>query len=190
MSVLLKNCILSPLSVRWFRGNSKDSSADLESGVFGSHLAASILRQSSLKLQNRRSDGIGRSLQRVRKRVERRLGRIGLGKGKKVVGGTEEATGSCKLYSNRYLFKYFPSNECVFFYYFLGLSRRSSFDYGEGSKESEIVVLKERRLIPLKPVKEGMQRFNFLLEVCVPGTVPDAQLIGAILDLVCTICHR
>lgn len=32
-----------------------------------------------------------------------------------------------------------------------------------------------------------MQRFSFLLEVCVPGTVPDAQLIGAILDLVCAI---
>lgn len=64
------------------------------------------------------------------------------------------------------------------------MSRRSSFDYGEGSKESEIVVLKERRLTPMKPVKEGLQRFNFLLEVCVPGTVPDAQLIGAIMDLV------
>lgn len=45
-------------------------------------------------------------------------------------------------------------------------------------------MLKERRLIPTKPVKEGMQRFNFLLEVCVPGTVPDPQLIGAIMDLV------
>lgn len=66
----------------------------------------------------------------------------------------------------------------------IGFSRRSSFDYGEGSKESEIVVLKERRLIPTKLVREGMQRFNFLLEVCVPGTVPDPQLIGAIMDLV------
>lgn len=79
--------------MRWFRG-SKDASADLESGVFGSHLAASILRRGSFK--SRRGDGIGRSLQRVRRRVERRLGRIGLGKGKKVVGGVEEATGSCK----------------------------------------------------------------------------------------------
>lgn len=84
------------ISVRWFRG-SKDASADLESGVFGSHLAASILRHGSFK--SRRGDGIGRSLQRVRRRVERRLNRIGLGKGKKVVGGVEEATGSCKIYS-------------------------------------------------------------------------------------------
>lgn len=65
--------------------------------MFGSHLAASILRHGSFK--SRRGDGIGRSLQRVRRRVERRLNRIGLGKGKKVVGGVEEATGSCKLYS-------------------------------------------------------------------------------------------
>lgn len=166
-------------AVRWFRGSSKDASADLESGVFGSNLAASILRRGSFK--SRRGDGIGRSLQRVRRRVERRLGRMGIGKGKKVVGGTEEATGSCKIhyFANDFLF----SKKISFVY--LGFSRRSSFDYGEGSKESEIVVLKERRLIPIQPVKEGMQRFSFLLEVCVPGTVPDAQLIGAIMDLVC-----
>lgn len=65
-------------------------------------------------------------------------------------------------------------------------SRRSSYDYGE-ARESEVVVLKERRLVPLKPVREGMHRFSFLLEVCVPGSVPDPQLIAAILDLVSTI---
>lgn len=80
--------------MRWFR-SSKDASGDLESGL-GSHLAASILRHNSFK--SRRGDGIGRSLQRVRRRVERRLGRIGLGKGKKVVGGVEEAIGSCKYF--------------------------------------------------------------------------------------------
>lgn len=89
------------ISVRWFRGSSKDSTADLESGFCGSHLAASILRHGSFK--NRRGDGIGRSLQRVRRRVERRLGRIGLGKGKKVVGGTEEATGSCKFLNGNFV---------------------------------------------------------------------------------------
>ena len=45
-------------------------------------------------------------------------------------------------------------------------------------------MLKERRLVPVKPIKEGMQRFSFLLEVCIPGSVPDPQLIGAVLDLV------
>lgn len=73
-------------------------SVDLEAGVFGTNLAASILRRGSFKLQNRRSDGIGRSFQRVRRRVERRLGRMGIGKGKKVVGGPEETTGSCTYF--------------------------------------------------------------------------------------------
>lgn len=44
-------------------------------------------------------------------------------------------------------------------------------------------MLKERRLIPTEPVREGMMRFSFLLETCPPGSVPDPQLIGAILDL-------
>lgn len=43
--------------------------------------------------------------------------------------------------------------------------------------------MKERRLIPTEPVREGMMRFSFLLETCAPGSVPDSQLIGAILDL-------
>lgn len=154
--------------------------------MFSSNLAATFLRRGSLKLQSRRSDGIGRSLQRVRRRVERRLGRMGIGKGKKVVGGPEEITGSCKFM----VFIVQPNLiEDTFFDAMyngsIGFSRRSSFDYGDGSKESEVVVLKERRLIPVKPVQEGMQRFSFLLEVCVPGSVPDPQLIGALLDLVC-----
>ncbi|XP_037051116.1 protein unc-80 homolog isoform X4 [Bradysia coprophila] len=145
--------------VRWFKGSSKERcSIDLESGV-GPELAASFIRHGSLKIQGRRAgEGLGRSLLRARRRVERRLGRIGIGKGKKKVTGTEEVAGS----------------------YF---SRRSSYDYGEGPRESEVVVLKERRLVPLKPVREGMHRFSFLLEVCNPGTVPDAQLVAAILDL-------
>lgn len=78
----------------------------------------------------------------------------------------------------------FDNNHQLTFYSISGFSRRSSFESGEGLKESEIVVLKERRLIPIKPVKEGMQRFSFLLEICIPGSVPDPQLIGALLDLV------
>lgn len=85
--------------VRWFRGNSKDRcSIDLETGAIAPDLAATFARQSSFKLQGRRSgDGLGRSLQRARRRVERRLGRFGIGKGKKKIGGTEEVTGSCKF---------------------------------------------------------------------------------------------
>jgi protein unc-80 len=63
-------------------------------------------------------------------------------------------------------------------------SNRNSIDFGDGGpKESEVVILKERRLIPVEPVRNGMMRLSFLLEACVPGSVPDSQLIGAILDL-------
>lgn len=93
-------------TVRWFRG-SKDASDDLEGCVRnvplklsnqGSYpnLAASILRHGSFKA--RRGDGIGRSLQRVRRRVEMRLNRIGLHKMKKNIGGVEEIVGSCKCH--------------------------------------------------------------------------------------------
>jgi hypothetical protein len=43
--------------------------------------------------------------------------------------------------------------------------------------------MKERVLIPTEPVRDGMARFSFLLETCAPGTVPDPQLIAAVLDL-------
>ncbi|KAK0169585.1 hypothetical protein PV327_011486, partial [Microctonus hyperodae] len=56
-------------------------------------------------------------------------------------------------------------------------------DIGETSRESEFVVLKERRLVPRLAVFKGMQRFSFLLETCQPGSVPDHHLISAILDL-------
>lgn len=140
---------------RWFRSSKDRSSVDVEAG---SEMAA-YMRKSSLGSQRgRNSEGIGRSLQRARRRVERRLNRFGLGKGKKKVGGPEEVSGS----------------------YF---SHRSSIDLGDGPRESEVVVLKERRLIQTEPVREGMLRFSFLLETCAPGSVPDPQLIGAILDL-------
>ena len=38
-------------------------------------------------------------------------------------------------------------------------------------------------MIPTEPVRQGMSRFSFLLETCSPGSVPDPQLIAAILDL-------
>jgi hypothetical protein len=58
---------------------------------------AAYMRKSSLGSQRGRgSEGIGRSFQRAKRRVERRLGRLGIGKGKKKVGGIEEVSGSCK----------------------------------------------------------------------------------------------
>lgn len=63
-------------------------------------------------------------------------------------------------------------------------SRRNSMEFGEASRESEFVVLKERRLVPRNAVYDGMLRFSFLLETCQPGSVPDHYLMAAILDLV------
>lgn len=140
---------------RWFRNSKDRSSVDIEAG---SEMAAYMRKSSVGSTRGRGSEGIGRSFLRARRRVERRLNRFGLGKGKKKVGGQEEVSGS----------------------YF---SHRSSIDLGDGPRESEVVVLKERRLIPTEPVREGMLRFTFLLEICSPGSVPDPQLIGAILDL-------
>lgn len=64
------------------------------------------------------------------------------------------------------------------------LSRRNSMEFGEASRESEFVVLKERRLVPRNAVFDGMLRFSCLLETCQPGSVPDHYLMAAILDLV------
>lgn len=47
-----------------------------------------------------------------------------------------------------------------------------------------MVIIKERRIIPIDPVREGMARLSFLMETCPPGVFPDAQLIAASLDLV------
>ncbi|KXJ74140.1 hypothetical protein RP20_CCG014272 [Aedes albopictus] len=148
--------------VRWFRGSKDRESIDLESGPMGgsTEIQTSFMRKGSLTFQarTRATDGIGKSIQRARKRVERRLGRFGIGKGKKKMGGTEDTSGS----------------------YF---SHRPSLDMGEGPRESEVVVLKERRLIPIDPVREGMARFSFLLETCAPGSIPDPPLIAALLEL-------
>ncbi|XP_041761318.1 protein unc-80 homolog isoform X1 [Anopheles merus] len=145
--------------VRWFRRSKDRESVDLESGILaasGSDSMANFMRKGSLNFQtrNRATEGIGRSIQKAK----RRLNRLGLGKGKKKTGGTEDVGGS----------------------YF---SRRSSLDVSDGPRESEVVVLKERRLIPITPVREGMARFALLLEVCAPGSVPDPALITALLDL-------
>ena len=78
---------------RWFRSTKDQSSVDVETGAD----LSSYTRKSSLSSQRgRNSDGIGRSFLRARHRVERRLGRLGIGKRKKKVGGIEEVPGSCK----------------------------------------------------------------------------------------------
>lgn len=71
-------------------------------------------------------------------------------------------------------------------YYFVDFSRRNSFDFGETSRESEFVILKERKLVSTDLVYQGVSRLSFLLETCPPGSVPDAHLLTSALDLVST----
>ncbi|XP_037891733.1 protein unc-80 homolog isoform X5 [Glossina fuscipes] len=145
--------------VRWFKGAPKESSSiDLEIGSLNPEISSTFVRHASLKIQRgRSSDGIGRSIQRAKRRVERRLNRFGgIVKGKKKSGGIEETA---------------------------DYSRRSSSDMCDGPRESEVVVLKERKLIPLEPVRIGMLRLSFLLETVAPGSFPDPQLVAAVLDL-------
>lgn len=80
-------------------------------------------------------------------------------------------------------------HECLFMVeacicFRLDFSRKNSMELGEACRESEFVVLKERRLVPRFAVFEGMLRFSFLLETCQPGSVPDPHLMASLLDLV------
>ena len=71
---------------------------------------------------------------------------------------------------------------------FAELSRRTSLDGTGEVLEANVVLVRERKLVPEIVIREGMKRFSFLLETCPPGSLPDAQLMGALLDLVS--CRR
>ncbi|XP_059490383.1 protein unc-80 homolog isoform X4 [Neocloeon triangulifer] len=150
----------------WFkRDHSRTESTESHDGG-DSPIDSGFIRQSSLGMYHyskgagRSSVGthVGQTFQKARRKVEDQLIKIGLGKGKKKDGVMEETSGS-------------------------HLSRKNSMELGDHRRESEFVVLKERKLIPVLPVYNGMLRFSFLLEICQPGTVPDAQLLAALLDL-------
>ncbi|XP_034937651.1 protein unc-80 homolog isoform X5 [Chelonus insularis] len=147
--------------VNWFRKeygrtDSTDSHESSESPTDGT-----IVRQASFHRGHYRVSRPGRSVsqtfQRAKRRMEDQLNKIGFGKGKKKENLEET-----------------PRSH---------FSRKNSMDFGEASRESELVVLKERRLVPHTAIFDGMQRFSFLLETCQPGSVPDHHLMAAILDL-------
>ncbi|XP_015178627.1 PREDICTED: protein unc-80 homolog isoform X2 [Polistes dominula] len=148
--------------VNWFRKeygrtDSTDSHESSESPTDGSFVRQPSLHYGHHRSTSRTSRGVGQTLQKARRRMEDQLNKIGFGKSKKKES-LEEPPGS----------------------YF---SRRNSMELGEASRESEFVVLKERRLVPQTSIYDGMLRFSFLLETCQPGTFPDHHLMAAILDL-------
>jgi len=44
--------------------------------------------------------------------------------------------------------------------------------------------LPPRKLVVLREVRDGVRRFAFLLESCKPGHLPDAPMVGALMELV------
>ena len=71
----------------------------------------------------------------------------------------------------------------------LAESHKLGLHYLANGHSSEVVMVREKRLIDTFAVKSGMLRFNFMIESCHPGSVPDAHLIAALLHLV-TMCLR
>ncbi|XP_061939231.1 protein unc-80 homolog isoform X7 [Apis cerana] len=134
-----------------------DSHESSESPTDGSFVRQSSFHYGHHRSASRSGRGVGLTFQKAKRRMEDQLNKIGFGKSKKKES-LEDAPGS----------------------YF---SRRNSMEFGEASRESEFVVLKERRLVPRNAVYDGMLRFSFLLETCQPGSVPDHYLMAAILDL-------
>lgn len=110
------------------------------------------------------------------------MNKIGFGKSKKKES-LEEPTGSCEYSILVRSYSSLRTNDKQN-YSTIDFSRRNSMELGEASRESEFVVLKERRLVPRTAIYDGMLRFSFLLETCQPGSVPDQHLMAAILDLV------
>lgn len=43
---------------------------------------------------------------------------------------------------------------------------------------------KSKNVVNLGAIRQGMRRFQFLLNCCEPGTIPDASILAAALDLV------
>ena len=50
--------------------------------------------------------------------------------------------------------------------------------------------LKKSKTILYEILKDGMLKFQFLLDSCTPGSLPDAQLVAAMLDLKAPVLAR
>jgi protein unc-80 len=69
------------------------------------------------------------------------------------------------------------------------MPRKYSFDFDHTS-DGDMILIRESKLVSLPAVKDGMIRFQFLLESCTPGTLPDPPLIAAMLDIRAPVVAR
>lgn len=70
------------------------------------------------------------------------------------------------------------------------LSRKNSLEYEKFNSECQELMYKQSKNVPLQILKDGMLKFQFLLDACTPGTIPDAQLVAAMLDLKAPVVAR
>ncbi|XP_064639472.1 protein unc-80 homolog [Lineus longissimus] len=69
------------------------------------------------------------------------------------------------------------------------LMRRGSLEVGN-SHQAEVIIFKEKKLVDAWAVKSGMLRFSFFMDCIQPGSVPDPQLVAAMLDLEAPVVAR
>ncbi|XP_044757175.1 protein unc-80 homolog [Coccinella septempunctata] len=146
--------------VNWFKRSGQSSTDSIDNFDNGENFTDSISYTKPTKFATKTPTrgNVGQTLQKAKRRVEDKFSKLVLKKGKKKDGSMEEPSG-------------------------IYLSRKNSFDIGESSRESEFIVLKERKLVSTTAVLNGTMRFSFLLEACPPGSVPDANLLASVLDL-------
>lgn len=70
------------------------------------------------------------------------------------------------------------------------LSRKNSLDFDRTNCARPEITIRMSKTVPLQILKDGMLKFQFLLESCTPGTIPDAQLVAAMLDLKAPVIAR
>ena len=52
------------------------------------------------------------------------------------------------------------------------------------SSTEDVGLMREKKMVDKFLIKSGMLRFSFLMECCQPGSLPDPQMVAAMLDLV------
>uniref|UniRef100_A0A2S2Q2N9 Protein unc-80 n=1 Tax=Sipha flava TaxID=143950 RepID=A0A2S2Q2N9_9HEMI len=154
------NWISSKSNVHECRGRSQgmNSSYDSSSDVGSLVRQAANLHQSYCRGSKKTNSGMSQKFKKTKKRMGHHLNKYVFRKGRKKDKNTEDSQGSY-------------------------LSRRDSLEDGDHPHQSEFVVLKERKLVEIKHLRAGIQRFSAMMEICGPGSVPDANLISAAFDL-------
>lgn len=94
-----------------------------------------------------------------------------------------------RLYSSEFVFHFFigerlcsllPTPPCIPSVFSTSLGCHSFDDHLTSNQEGG----KSKNVVNLGAIRQGMKRFQFLLNCCEPGTIPDASILAAALDLV------